>query len=866
MRSYLERPTSAVLAGVSGVGKTRLAREVLAGLAADGRPSHWVSATGSSQHIPLGVLGPLLVGDRPPLSNPLEALGEMRRALEAEGSCERPLVAVDDAHLVDEGSAMVLHQLVVSGAATLLAVVRTGEATPDAVTALWKDGWAERVDLQALSRSETDDLVIETLGSRCGALVLYSLWQASLGSPLYVGELIRGAQFSGVLARVGGIWQLSGPLPVVGRLAELIKVRIGRLTSAARNELDVVALAEPVPIEVIEGWTDVVGLAEAERAGLIEMVPEGDRTVVRVTHPMFGEVVRSLLPGARRRSLAARLADGYARAETRRRDDLLQCVAWRLESGESGPPEMLVAGARLAIESLDFRLAERLARSARSAAPGDLDATLVLAESLYRQQRFEHVVDELDKFESLDDAQLAAVAVLKAKALWFGLHDTAAAEAVLAATDSALAATSSRAWLVAFRARLLVASGFASEALLMAVPVAEDPSHEAPVTLAALGAVAMASAFSGRVSIVLAAERRWREPRLAAAAQSQVLSDWGPIAAWVATFLAGQTDRAGSMGSAYLDLGLQQRNARFVAAGSIATGWVELSRGNALVGAGRLSEGWEVLRTADWSGMAILAAAGLVMAQAFCGDVDRARATLAAAQAARHEGLRWFDPLLEISEAWVEAADGHVASAVGKLREVAVLARERGQFAYEVHALHGVARLGHASEVAARLSALVLVVEGPLAPVVAAHAGALAASDPAGLAVVSDAFEGLGMQVLAAEAARTAARRYQVLGKRSLAASLDFRCEALLSGCVGAVSPVLETLRSSSMLTSRELEVARLAARGRSSRQIAEQLTLSVRTVETHLAHAYTRLGVAGRRGLAETLGAALPPPPDVHT
>ena len=46
-----------------------------------------------------------------------------------------------------------------------------------------------------------------------------------------------------------------------------------------------------------------------------------------------------------------------------------------------------------------------------------------------------------------------------------------------------------------------------------------------------------------------------------------------------------------------------------------------------------------------------------------------------------------------------------------------------------------------------------------------------------------------------------------------------------------------------------------LAAAGIASKDIAERLHLSVRTVNNHLQHAYTKLGVSGRTGLAQALG-----------
>ena len=46
-----------------------------------------------------------------------------------------------------------------------------------------------------------------------------------------------------------------------------------------------------------------------------------------------------------------------------------------------------------------------------------------------------------------------------------------------------------------------------------------------------------------------------------------------------------------------------------------------------------------------------------------------------------------------------------------------------------------------------------------------------------------------------------------------------------------------------------------LAAKGLASKDIAERLFLSVRTVSNHLQHAYVKLGVSSRAGLAQALG-----------
>ena len=46
-----------------------------------------------------------------------------------------------------------------------------------------------------------------------------------------------------------------------------------------------------------------------------------------------------------------------------------------------------------------------------------------------------------------------------------------------------------------------------------------------------------------------------------------------------------------------------------------------------------------------------------------------------------------------------------------------------------------------------------------------------------------------------------------------------------------------------------------LAARGRSNREIAHELYVTLKTVEGHLSRAYTKLGIEGREALPEILG-----------
>jgi DNA-binding CsgD family transcriptional regulator len=66
---------------------------------------------------------------------------------------------------------------------------------------------------------------------------------------------------------------------------------------------------------------------------------------------------------------------------------------------------------------------------------------------------------------------------------------------------------------------------------------------------------------------------------------------------------------------------------------------------------------------------------------------------------------------------------------------------------------------------------------------------------------------------------------------------------------------VLDGCLQPSSLTARERQIVRLASDGFTNRQIGGDLGISTRTVETHLQHAYDKLGVSARSELSSALG-----------
>jgi DNA-binding NarL/FixJ family response regulator len=95
---------------------------------------------------------------------------------------------------------------------------------------------------------------------------------------------------------------------------------------------------------------------------------------------------------------------------------------------------------------------------------------------------------------------------------------------------------------------------------------------------------------------------------------------------------------------------------------------------------------------------------------------------------------------------------------------------------------------------------------------------------------------------------------------RAYAASLDEVLQTARRGHAGrSILPTLAAtsarLRGLDSLTRREVEVARLASHGYMASEIAASLQISERTVESHLAHVYTKLGVTSRRELIRMSG-----------
>ncbi len=862
-----ESVSGVVLAGRPGVGKTRLAREALGPAEELGYAPHWAAASRAAAMIPLAAFAHLLPNHQD--ADGFRLLQEAMDRLASVAGDRRSLLAIDDAHLLDAASAALVHQLAAGGEVFILATVRTGEPAPDAVTAIWKDGLASRLELQPLSRAEAAELVVTALGDQVDGFAQHELWRLSRGNALYLRELVRGGLDHGRLTRSEGIWRLQGPVTAPPRLLELVHERIGELVASQRQLLELVAFGEPLELEILQaagvGFDD---LEEAERAGLVVTEATGSSLVVGLGHPLYGEVVRAGSPPLRARGVHHRLADALASTGVPRPGDTLRLAAWWLAAGDPGEPELVLAAAQRAAAAADYELSERLARAAMSSGAG-FEAMHALAGALVGQGRAEEAEAILVKAAAAaqSDTQRAAVASTRALNLHWGLARPVEAENVLVSAEAAIADPSRRGELAVLRAKIL---------LYAATRGAEEALADV-LSRAGIGDRILASAQAvncqvlnakGRYSEAIAVAERSLNRGLAERDPAWSLAEDELARAQCGAYLwSGDLDRAEIVARERYRRALEARWPLNTAAWASLLAMIAGARGAAGPALDWAREAAAITRAHvqlhPYQAFTVPAILGvLARTAAISGEVTEADSALAEADALARPSLRMLNTWGGPPRPWVAAASGDLAAAVRLALAAAEQAMNAGQAGFELIALHDAARLGAQTGVVDRVHELVASVEGRLAPLCALHIAALADGDGAELDRVARSFAALGFAPLAAEAAGAASHAHAETGRRSSALASAARARRWSTGSERAPAPALRELDEPSGLTARELEVARLAAAGMSSRQIADRLTVSVRTVDNALGRVYAKLELAGRNELADVLGLPDEPAP----
>jgi len=854
----LRRGRSQAIFGDEGVGKSRLAAELSRSAAAGGDVVQHVVGSSSSAGVPFGALAHLVsmpAASRDELTLMTSLMGGLR-ARAASG--RRLIVVADDVHLFDEHSAAFLHQVAAHDVATLLMTARLGEPLPSAITQVWKDGLAERVEIGPLDRPAATALVADMVQGQVDDLTMTELWSRTRGNPLYLRELVLAGLETGVLVGDGAVWRVQGALPPSERLAELVKDRLGGLTPPQRHALELLAVADWLELDLLTALAGVAAVEQLEERRVIAVEGDTADSRVRAAHPIYTEVVAQEMPLARQGSIKRELADALEERGPLDTDKLMRLALWRLDAGANAAPDLLLAAANRALGVFDAPLAERLSRSLVDGDATQVDAALLLGRALAAQQRVDEAEDVLRRAAAgaRGDDEVAGVALALANLLYFraGRPD-AATRALL----DGLGLVSDRDWrneieslLVLFRAeagqlRAVAAAGrrmvrmsgarpravvhtvlFSSVANVMLGRFAEA-DREIGVGLELAPAVndelpfagqviringVMSESYAGRVRQALAHAREGYQGAVDSGA-SELVAMWGLELA-EAQLLAGEVGTA--LETMLRSFGIVRERDPFAVAG-ICAGFCST--------------------LATWLGRHDLAA-----------KLER---EMVERNLVRDVRSRIWSDRARVWRMWAQ----HDARAAG------VAAIEAGRrAASDTHLVwaawiyNDAARLGAAEHAAERLEGLATRIEGDLVAAMARHARALTNGDAVELERVASQFEQIGALLLAAEAAANAHRAYLSQGRQRLARVAASRAALLAGHCPGARTPPLIQM-APVPLTDRELEIARLAADGLSSRQLAERLGISARTVDNHLGTIYAKLGVGGRGELPTVLGTA---------
>lgn len=842
-----------VLVGAAGVGKTRLAVEVAQLAAARGCTVTWVRATRSAASIPLGAFAPLLPASDLRLPEGVELLARARHLLAERAAGRRHVLCVDDGHLLDEASAALVHQLVAGGEVFGTVTVRRDQPVPDALRALWKDELCRMLEVGELSRDEVAGLLAAGLGGPIDGASVNAMWELTRGNALFLRELVRHGVDRGLLADDRGLWRWRGKLEAGTRLAELVDLRIDGAGSAARGLLDLVGVGGSLEMGLLDPAASAA-VEALERAGLVERRTDGRRRFLDVAHPLHGEAVRARLTPTRVEALHAQLADAVEVRGARRGGDLLRIAVWRLEAAESGDGTLFARAASQALAAHDAPLAESLARAAVRAGAG-FCAELALGRALAASGRgpeADRVLADLAA-RATEDRGRAAVATARARNLFWALDRADDADAVLRGAERRVADDRLRHELTAQRVRLMAAHGRPQAALAAAEPLLHNTSaDERARTTVALGAVE-ALFTSGRTDEALALADTWLP---VARRRRDDLPHAEPVLLGmraVALRLAGRLVEATTLSQCAYEVLLARKSppARAVEANSLGLIW--LARGRVRTALRLCRESAALLRDGDAVGMLAFALAGIGQAAAQAGEPDTARAAIAEMERTPL-GHKGFAVELELSRAWGAAADGDLSRARALAGDAGALAQSRGQDAYAVRALHELCRLGDPAAAAPELAGLAGRIDGPFGANAAEHAAALVAGDGPALLTVAERFAAQGALLVAVEAADAAVAAHREAGRHASARAAAARAALWLTDCEGARPPTMLATPEAADLTRREREVALLAGAGWSSKEIANRLVVSVRTVDNHLQNAYRKLGVSRRQELPRVL------------
>jgi DNA-binding NarL/FixJ family response regulator len=837
--------------------EARLAFAGLADLLAD-VPDELLERLPQPQRVGLGAALLRAASARPPERRVVGAgFLTLLRALAGESEV---VCAIDDLHWLDASSAaaveFALRRLGEHPVRGLFSV-RAAELARAPIPALERDLHVEHVELGSLSVAALHRVLAQELGRTFPRPTLVRIAQAADGNPLYAIEIARE------LGRRGE-HNVSGGVPVPQDLGALVRARVQALPAETRDALLRAATLARPDTETI----DPAELAPAEDAGLVRVEADGR---IEFVHPLFASAVYSAAPATRLREAHRAVADLARDPEERARH-----LALAAPGPDAGVVRELHAAARHARMRGSPDSAAELIRLALRLLPAEAPARrelqLELAEQLHLASDFpaaRALLEELRTTLQPGDLRARALLALVEIDYWRSGESAATAlaeEALADARDPVLearchaviagyagtvdlpkAATSAREALALLddvpdpdpglvaaalsarvRADLFLGNGFDRETAMRALALEESnpPATVDTRVVFKLGQwLRYIDDLDGARSRLEQAEQQAREEG-DESSLANILLNRVIVATWAGD-LAEAAELAERMLDAFGQQGLGPE------AGDLWRAYVDAYAGRveSVREAAAKADPGEPMVTALWSrclGLAELAAGKTGSADRYLSEAVEV-----------FEGIAFREPAI-----WRVDGDAiEAALAAGDAdRAQELLAR------FEERAARS--RIPWSLAVSARCRGLVLAARGELEAAAEALERALAEHErcpmPFEHARTLLVQGRLQRRLKQKRRARLALEEARELFARQGAGTWLARVDEEL----GRVA----VRRAPEDLSATELRIAQLAADGLSNQAIAEQVFVSVKTVEANLKRAYRKLGISSRAQLARAL------------
>lgn len=905
-RAEGERSTPAALfvSGEAGIGKTALIRAVTP----DGDPVLRAAATPWSS-TPYGLLDQLLPGLVGPFPSAAVPVDAVRAALLAAGT---PItVVLEDLHWADNATLELLPALidaVATDPVALIASYRSDELPRGhpirALRAQLRHGdRLLELPLQALDAAAVGELVGRVIGGPPSGELVEVVTERTDGVPFFVEELLAGIAAAGWLSRDGdriGLVSARRELAMPESIQDAVLLRVADLPAASRSALDAAAVLgiefDLATVTELTGrnWPD-----DLDHCGLLQ---PGTADRRRFRHALSHEAVYTQVPWSRRRALHLAAAERIA-ARAAEPALLARHLLAARDHDRAWPA--LLAAADECLRAYACRDAARLLSTALEIWPPGTDEIARL-----------DVVDRLARCAELSGDHTVAVTGLRelvdrqSDRPELPAATRAQAQQRLAVQYELLAQ-----WAPALAARAAAADAFV-EAGQPAQAAAERLAIAAHLRSAA-GFSAALHELEQAEQAALVAERPELLSRIGGL-RGNVLARMGHGEQGLSTVRAA-LDLALSHGLAAPAAEIYQRLADslehtgdYRAAGRVYDTAYEFCRSHDQEAAGQLCRACATVvmfHSGRWD-QALRVCAGVLsapdatthaqaVARGVCGLVEAMRGHTVAARSALLESraiaVRIELIAMELLSTWglalVDGADGRAGQAVDSYRQIVQRCRQSQERHFCIPVLQFAAACFGAAGTPADLGAVADVLADavnatgqPEARAALAHtlgeaallAGeptralphlrrALELLDPLDLPVVTTLLRRRAAVAMAQVAGPTPAEDPAHPGGEAadLLRTAYRTAHRLRAGpLLVAISGELRQLGlqpapgvTGQLLTTREAQVLRLVGEGLTSKEIAAQLFLSVRTVEMHVRNGIARLGCRTRAEAVRRLG-----------